>query len=67
MNASHSLVLCLNTSGEQPTQAAAPLPLPFNAAGREKSLGNGKILAFPLVYMPVLRDLYLHWEHQLLV
>lgn len=66
MNASHSLVLCLNTTGEQPMcscSTASPLQQQREAKAR---LGKGKTLPFPPVCVPALVDSCFCSEHPLL-
>lgn len=65
MNASYSLVLCLNTTQEQPTcNCSTASPIQHQWEGKVRP-GTGKTMAFPPAYMSALVDLYLHREHSL--
>lgn len=65
-NISHSLVLCLNTTGEQPTcSCSTASPIQHQWEGKAWP-GKGKTVAFPPVCVPALADPYLRREHALL-
>lgn len=66
MNVSHSLVLCLNTTGEQPTcSCSTASPIQHQWEGKAWP-GKGKTVAFPPVCVSALADPYLRREHALL-
>lgn len=65
-NISHSLVLCLNTTGEQPKcSCSTASPIQHQWEGKAWP-GKGKTVAFPPVCAPALADPYLRREHALL-